>query len=211
MDNAGKKISVAVLASGRGSNFSAIADGITSGEVNAEIKVLITNNPDAKAIDVARKNSIAVEIIEKRKFKSREKMDLGIKKVLDRHNVDLVVLAGYMLLITSKELLNAYRNKIINIHPSLLPAFKGSVHAQQDAFEYGCRISGVTIHFVTDDVDGGPVLYQEAVDISACKNAEETAEKILLAEHSAYKKVVDSFSKGTYIVEGRRAIFIRKD
>lgn len=206
--NAGKQISIAVLASGRGSNFAAIAEGIMAGAVNAGIKVLITNNPDAKAVSIARKNTIPVEVVEKKKFKSREDMDLEIKRVLDRYGADLVVLSGYMLLVTSKELLEAYKNRIINIHPSLLPAFKGSMHAQQDAFEYGCRVSGLTIHLVTDDVDGGPIIYQEAVDISDCKSAEETTEKISRAEHTAYKKVIDSFSRGRYVTEGRKAIFI---
>ena len=108
-------ISIAVLASGRGSNFQSIIDGVKNGEVDAEIKVLITDNPEAKAIERAKQNGIPVEIVERKNFKTREEMDLGIKKVLDRYNVELVVLAGYMRIIRGKELLEAYRNKIINV------------------------------------------------------------------------------------------------
>ena len=195
-------IDIVVLASGRGSNFKAILDAIRNKECDANVKILITDNPEAKAIDIARANNIKVEIIDKKKFPNREDFDREIKKILDRENVDLVVLAGYMRIIVSKELLEAY--KIINIHPSLLPAFKGSTHAQHDAFDYGCKISGLTIHFVTDDVDGGQIIYQEAVDISKCKNGDEVAAEILKHEHKAYPKVIDMFAKGRFIVQGRR-------
>ncbi|MBS3067485.1 phosphoribosylglycinamide formyltransferase [Candidatus Micrarchaeota archaeon] len=203
----GSKISIAVLASGRGSNFQAIINGIAKGEVNADIKVLITNNPEAQAIERAKKAKIPIEIIDEKKSGMREQLDLEIKKTLDKYNVDLVVLAGYMKLIKSKELLQAYRNRIINIHPSLLPAFQG-LHAQKQAFDYGAKVSGLTIHFLDEQLDHGPIIYQEAVDISDCKDEEEAAEKILNREHKAYKKVIDSFSKGKYVIEGRRAKFV---
>lgn len=201
------KISIAVLASGRGSNFQAIIDGITKGEVNAEIKVLITNNPEAQAIQRAKKAKIPVEIIDEKKFATREAFDLEIKKALDRYKVELVVLAGYMRLIKSKDLLSAYRYRIINIHPSLLPSFPG-LHAQKQAFDYGAKVSGLTIHFLDEQLDHGPIIYQEAIDISDCKNEEEAAEKILKREHAAYKKVINSFSKGKYIIEGRKPRFV---
>lgn len=202
------KLSIAVLASGRGSNFQAVIDGINSKEINGEIKVLITDNPDAFAIERAKKNKIPFEIVSKKEFKTREEMDLRIKEILDKNKTDLIVLAGYMKIISSKELLNAYKYKIINIHPSLLPAFKGSMQAQIDAFEYGCKIAGLTIHFVTEDVDGGPIIFQKAVDISNCNSGEEAAAEILIHEHESYKKVIDSFSKGKYKIEGKRAIFV---
>lgn len=201
------KVKVAVLASGRGSNFKAIQEHIKAGRCDAEIKVLITNNPDAPAITIAKDNNIPVEIINKDDFPDREGMDDRIKELLDRYGVELVVLAGYMLLIKGKKLLTSYKNRIINIHPALLPAFPGAT-AQKDAFEYGVKMSGVTIHFVDESLDAGSIIHQEAVDISCCKSAEETAAKILKTEHKAYAKVVDSFSKGKYVVEGRRARFI---
>jgi phosphoribosylglycinamide formyltransferase 1 len=201
-------VQVAVLASGRGSNFKAIADAIDAGRCDAEIKVLITNNPDAPAIQMARDGGIPVEIVERKKFKARDDLDDAILAILQRHGVKLVVLAGYMLILKGKKLLSAYRNRIINIHPALLPAFPG-VDAQKQAFDYGAKVSGVTIHLVDETLDAGPILYQEAVDISDCKSAEEVAAKILKTEHAAYAKVVDSFSKGRYVVEGRRATYVR--
>jgi len=197
-------ISIAVLASGRGSNFQSIIDGIKTGEVDAEIKVLITDNPEAKAIERAKENNVPVEVVERKIFKTKEEMDLNIKEILDKYEVELVVLAGYMRILKGKELFEAYRNRIINIHPSLLPAFIGTTDAQKEAFEYGVKISGLTIHFVDETVDAGPIIYQEAVDISDCKNADEVSKKILKHEHRAYKKIVDLFSKGKYVIEGKK-------
>jgi len=202
------KIPIAVLASGRGSNFQAILDAIDKGTCAAEVKVLITDNPGAKAIERAKEKNIAVEVIDKKAIPDREQFDLEIKKKLDEYKVDLVVLAGYMRIIKSKELLEAYKYKIINIHPSLLPAFKGTTNAQHDAFNYGCKMSGLTIHFVTDDVDGGQIIYQKCVDISECKSGDEVAERIIKFEHEAYPMVVDSFARGKYEVKGKRVIYI---
>jgi len=202
------KIPIAVLASGRGSNFQAILDAIDKGTCAAEVKVLITDNPGAKAIERAKEKNIAVEVIDKKAIPDREQFDLEIKKKLDEYKVDLVVLAGYMRIIKSKELLEAYKYKIINIHPSLLPAFKGTTNAQHDAFNYGCKMSGLTIHFVTGDVDGGPIIHQKCVDISECKSGDEVAERIIKFEHEAYPMVVDSFARGKYEVKGKRVIYI---
>jgi phosphoribosylglycinamide formyltransferase-1 len=206
-----KKIRVAVLASGRGSNFRAISEAAKKGEISADMVVLISDNPAAAAISYAKENKIPVELVDFGKFQNKEDADLEIKKTLDRYKADLVVLAGYMRIVRSKVLLDAYKYRIINIHPSLLPAFTGSTHAQKDAFEYGCKVSGLTIHFVTADVDGGAVIFQKAIDISDCKSADETAAKILKVEHESYKKVVDSFAKGKYRVEGRRVIYEKSD
>ncbi|MEM4166236.1 MAG: phosphoribosylglycinamide formyltransferase [Candidatus Bilamarchaeaceae archaeon] len=197
-------LALGVLASGRGSNFQAILDAIQQKKCDAIIRVLITDNPAAKAIEIAQKNNIPVKIINKKDFPNRVEFDLEIKKTLDEYHVDLVVLAGYMRIILSDELLESYKYRIINIHPSLLPAFKGSTHAQHDAFNYGCKISGLTIHFVSKDVDGGEIIYQEAVDISKCKNGDEVAAEILKHEHNAYPKVIDMFAKGTFVIKGRR-------
>jgi len=198
------KIKIAVLASGRGSNFQAIINSVKAGQINAELKLLITDNPNAQAVERAKKAGIATEIIDKKIVSDKELFDEKILEILRKNSIELVVLAGYMRIIRSKKLLDAYKYKIINIHPSLLPAFAGGMHAQQDAFDYGVKISGLTIHFVTSDVDHGPIIYQEAVDISDCKSADEVAEKILKIEHQAYKKIVNSFSLGKYIVEGKK-------
>ncbi|HID72940.1 TPA: phosphoribosylglycinamide formyltransferase [Candidatus Micrarchaeota archaeon] len=199
---------IAVFASGRGSNFQAILDSIKEGTCDAEVRVLITNKPDAQAIERAKANNIPVEVVDRKQFASREELDDRIKELLDKYGAELVVLAGYVLLLKGKKLLEAYKNRIINIHPALLPAFPG-VDAQKQAFDHGVKISGITIHFVDENLDAGPIIYQEAVDISDCGSAEEAAAKILEAEHEAYPKVVDMFAKGTVTVEGRRVVYKR--
>lgn len=190
-----QKLRVAVLASGRGSNFLAILENIAKGEVYADIKVLIVDKPDARAIEHAKKYHVPVEFIDFSKFQNREDADKKIKEILDKNKIELVVLAGYMRIIRNKELLTTYHNRIINIHPSLLPEFKGSTHAQKDAFEAGRKVSGLTIHYVTADVDGGKIIYQEKVDIGDCKSADEVSKKILSHEHKAYSKVINEIAK----------------
>ena len=201
------KISVGVLASGRGSDFQSIVDGVESGRVNADIVVLISDNPAAKALERAREHKIPAFCIEREKYATSEEHDRAMRKKLEEFKVELVVLAGYMRLIKDKKFLDDYRGRIINIHPALLPSFPG-VHAQRDAFNYGVKISGYTIHFVDATPDGGPVVYQEAVDISNCKSEEEVTAKILEREHVGLPLIVDSFSKGKYVIEGRRARYI---
>ena len=198
---------MAVLASGRGSNFQAIIDAIKAGKLHAEVKVLITDNKKAPVIERATNAGIPVKLIEQEKFKTREEMDLEIKKTLDSLHIDLVLLAGYMRLLKAKELFEEYRNKIINIHPSLLPAFPG-IDAQKQAFEYGVKITGITIHFVDEQLDHGPIIHQRAIDIRNCKTAEQTAKKILSYEHKAYIAIIDQFTKGTYKIEDRKVVFI---
>ncbi|MEM4389855.1 MAG: phosphoribosylglycinamide formyltransferase [Candidatus Micrarchaeia archaeon] len=201
------RIRVAVLASGRGTDFQSIIDGVEKGEVNAEIVALITDNPAAMAIERAKKHGIPYFIIQPKDFPTREQHDHAIHMKLDELQVDLVVLAGYMRIIKDRAFLEAYAGRMINIHPSLLPAFPGA-HAQRDAFEAGVKISGYTIHFVDASVDGGPIIWQEAVDISDCKSAEEVAAKILAREHVGLPKVVDLFSKGKFKITGRRVEYI---
>ncbi|MCX6775319.1 MAG: phosphoribosylglycinamide formyltransferase [Candidatus Micrarchaeota archaeon] len=200
------KMKVGVLASGRGSDFQSIIDGVESGQVNTEIVLLISDNPEAKAIERARNHNIPVCCINPKDYPSREEHDRAIRKKLDESKIDLVVLAGYMRLIKDKKFLQDCKGRIINIHPALLPAFPG-VHAQKDAFNYGAKISGYTIHFVDDSLDGGPVIYQEAVDISDCKTGDEVAAKILEREHVGLPRIVDSFSKGKYKIEGRKVTY----
>lgn len=198
---------VAVLASGRGSNFKALLDAIRGGKCDARVCLLITNNPDAPAIAVAKEAGVKVEIIGRKDFPSREAMDERIRSLLESNGAELVVLAGYMLLIKGKRLLESYRHRIINIHPALLPSFPG-VDAQKQAFDYGAKVSGLTIHFVDASLDNGPIIHQEAVDISGCASADEVSMKILAHEHKAYARVVDSFSKGKYVVEGRHVRYV---
>ncbi|NYZ79298.1 phosphoribosylglycinamide formyltransferase [Candidatus Micrarchaeota archaeon] len=201
------KIRVGVLASGRGSDFQSIVDGVKGGKVNVTMSVLISDNPDAKALQIARENNIPAFSIERGKYLYREEHDNAIRKKLEEFNVELVVLAGYMRLITDRKFLEDYKGRIINIHPALLPCFPGT-HAQKDAFNYGVKISGYTIHFVDASPDGGPIIYQETVDISSCKTEDEVSSKILEREHVGLPMIVNSFSKGRYIIEGRRVRYV---
>jgi len=203
------KIRVAVLASGTGSDFQSIIDGIEAGSVNARITLLITDNPTAFALERAKKHGIPSKTFGPDKYSKREDLDKAIKSALDSEKPDLVVLAGYMRIIKDTGLLRAYSGRMINIHPSLLPAFPGA-HAQEDAFKAGEKVSGFTIHFVDDTLDGGPIIYQEPVDISGCKSADEVKAKILAREHIGLPMIVDSFSKGRYRIEGKRAFFERR-
>jgi phosphoribosylglycinamide formyltransferase-1 len=195
-------IRVAVLASGRGSDFQSLIDGIAAGKVDARIVLLITDNAEAPAIGRAEKNNIPHVVILRENYVDRLEHDRAIRKALDAAKIDLVVLAGYMRIIKDKDFLKAYSGRIINIHPSLLPAFPGA-HAQKDAFEHGAKVSGYTIHFVDSSLDGGPIIHQEAVYIGSCKTAEEATQKILEREHEGLPKIVDSFSKGRYVISGR--------
>ncbi|MEK6982695.1 MAG: phosphoribosylglycinamide formyltransferase [Candidatus Micrarchaeota archaeon] len=204
------KLKIAILASGRGSNFEEIAKAVKNGEINAEIKVMITNRPEAGAVSIAKEYKIPCEIIERKNFAKRTQFDLKLKEILDSYKVDLVVLAGYMLLIKSKELLEKYKNRIINIHPSLLPKYPGE-DAQEQAFKAGEKISGLTIHFVDAGLDSGPIILQKEVDISDCKNADEVTQKILNEEHKQYKKIIDNFSKGEYKIINGKVSSLRRD
>lgn len=198
------KIRIVVFASGRGSDFQSIIDGIGRGEVDAKIELLVTDNPNAQAIERAEKHSIPHKVFEIKNFATREAFDIAIMAEMDKLSPDLIVLAGYMKLIVSRGFLQKYSGRIINIHPSLLPKYPGA-HAQKDAFLAGEKISGLTIHFVDSSLDGGPVIYREEVDISDCKSAEEVSDRILEREHVALPKIVDSFSKGKYVIEGKKA------
>lgn len=183
---------VAVLASGRGSDFGSIVDAVKAGNVHARIVGLITDNPEAGAIAKAKEAGIPQFAI---RHSTREELDDGVMRMLDELAPDLVVLAGYMKVIKSSELLSKYKGRIINIHPSLLPKYPGA-HAQKDAFEAGEKVSGFTIHFVDETLDGGKIIYQEEVDISGCRTWEEAAEKILKREHVGLPMVVERFAKG---------------
>lgn len=195
-----KKIRIVVMASGRGSDFQSLLDGVERGTVSAQIAGLVVDNPNAYAIERAKMHNVPHFVLEEKEFGGREKLDEKILEKLNELKPDLVVLAGYMKIIKSKKLLGAYEGRMINIHPSLLPKYPGA-HAQQDAFEAREQVSGFTIHFVDDSLDGGPIIYQERVDISECKSAQEVADKILAREHVGLPKIVDGFAKGKYRYE----------
>jgi phosphoribosylglycinamide formyltransferase-1 len=195
-------IRIGVLASGRGSNFQSIIDGIKEGDIDGEIVVLISDKADAYALERAKENGISTEVVPPKEFENREKMDERIIEILKSKNVNLVVLAGYMRILTHG-LIEAFRHKMINIHPALLPSFPG-LDGQVQAFEHGVKVSGCTVHFVDEGTDTGPIIEQTCVRIDECKDAHEVAEKILPLEHQTMRKVVANLSKGKYVVEGRR-------
>ncbi|MBI2079562.1 phosphoribosylglycinamide formyltransferase [Candidatus Micrarchaeota archaeon] len=185
-----KKISLIVLSSGRGSNFQALIDWVKNESPPVEIKALITDNPNAQSIQRAKEADIDAEVVSYKEFEKKEKFHQEIFERIEKYEPDLIILAGYMRILRGEELFKRYQNRILNIHPSLLPQFKGSTNAQKDAFEAGLKVSGLTIHYVTENVDGGKIIYQEKVDISGCKDELEVAETILKREHLAYKGVI---------------------
>ena len=200
---------VAVLASGRGSNLQSIIDGIEAGQVQAQIVAVISNKTDAVALERARKHGIKDLFVDPKPFAgrpdSREAYDRSLLEVLQQHNVELVLLAGYMKIVTAV-LVNAYANRMMNIHPSLLPSFPG-LDVQKKAIDWGCKLAGCTVHFVTEGVDEGPIIIQAAVPILDGDTPDTLAARILVQEHKIYPRAVQLFAEGRLRVEGR-CVFI---
>jgi phosphoribosylglycinamide formyltransferase 1 len=193
-----------ILLSGRGSNFLAIADAITQGQIaNAGIAVVISNRLDAPGIEAARSKGFAAEVIEP-KGRPRAEHDAEIVATLRAHQVDLVCLAGYMRLL-SAEFVRAFPQRILNIHPSLLPAFPG-LDAQRQALEYGVEVSGCTVHFVDEELDHGVIVVQKTVSVLAQDNERTLAARILVQEHLAYAEAINRVLSGKYRIAGRRFV-----
>jgi phosphoribosylglycinamide formyltransferase-1 len=195
-------LKIGVLASGRGSNFQSIIDEIESDRLNAEIVLLITDNPSAFAIERAIKHRIDYLIILPKEYRSRDDLFSKISDELKKKNVELVVLAGFMRIV-GKPLIDAFPNRIMNIHPALLPSFPG-LHGQKQALDYGVKISGCTVHFVDEGMDTGPVIIQAAVPVFQNDTEETLSEKILRLEHKIYPEAIRLFSEGKIEVEGHK-------
>jgi phosphoribosylglycinamide formyltransferase-1 len=199
---------IAVLASGRGSNLQAIIEAIETGQVHAQIVAVISNKKDAVALERARKHGLPDLFVDPKPFAgrsdSREAYDRALLEVLEQRNVELVLLAGYMKIVTAV-LVNAYANRMMNIHPSLLPSFPG-LDVQKKALDWGCKLAGCTVHFVTEGVDEGPIILQAAVPVLDSDTPEALAERILEQEHKIYPRAVQLFSEGRLRVEGRRVL-----
>ena len=199
---------VAVLASGRGSNLQAIIDAMEAGTVQAKIVAVISNKKDAPALERAHRQGLPTLFVDPKPYAnrpdSREAYDLALLDVLRRHNVELVLLAGYMKIVTTV-LVEAFTNRMMNIHPSLLPSFPG-LDVQKKAIEWGCKLSGCTVHFVTEGVDEGPIILQAAVPILDDDTSDTLAARILDQEHKIYPRAVQLFAEGRLRVEGRRVI-----
>ncbi len=199
---------IAVFASGRGSNLQAIIDGIEAGQVHAQLVAVISNKQDAVALERARKHRVQDIFIDPKPFAgrpdSREAYDRALLDVLEKLDVELVLLAGYMKIVTAV-LVNAYTNRMMNIHPSLLPSFPG-LDVQRKAIEWGCKLAGCTVHFVTEGVDEGPIIVQAAVPVFDRDTPEILAARILEQEHKIYPRAVQLFAEGRLKVEGRRVL-----
>jgi phosphoribosylglycinamide formyltransferase-1 len=193
-----------VLISGRGSNLQALADAIREGRLQAAIAVVVSNRADAKGLERARHAGIDALCIDHRGFTSREEHDRAVVHELQARGVGLVCLAGYMRLVGGP-LLDAFPNAILNIHPSLLPAFPG-VDAQRQAIEHGAKVSGVTVHLVTAELDGGPIVLQRTVPVLDGDTPETLSARILAEEHRAYPEAVQVILEGGWRVDGRRFV-----
>ena len=197
-----KKAQLGILLSGRGSNFLAIADSIDAGRIpTAEIAIVISNKEDAPGIAAAKKRALDARVIPS-KGKTREQHDAEMMKVLREKNVDLICLAGYMRLL-SPEFIRAFPHKILNIHPSLLPAFAG-LEAQKQALDYGVKVSGCTVHFVDEALDHGPIILQKTVPVLPGDDVDSLSERILKEEHKAYSEAVVLVLGGRVSVSGRK-------
>lgn len=195
-----------ILVSGRGSNMEAIYNKIQSGEIPASIGVVISDNSQAKALETANQWGISGFCVERKAFDSRIEFEEALLAQLEAHGVELVVLAGFMRIL-SKHFIQRFSGKILNIHPSLLPSFPG-LHAQEQAIKYGAKVSGCTVHFVDEGMDTGPIVLQQAVTVEKDDTADTLAQRILMVEHQLYAKAIKLYCEGRLQVEGRKVKII---
>jgi len=197
-------INIGVLASGRGSNLEAILQSCEEGRIDGKVSVVISDVEDAYALERARKHGVPAVYIPPGKFKTKLEPEIEAQyvRVLTEHGVDLVCLAGFMRILGSC-LIGEFRGRILNIHPALLPAFPG-LEAQRQAWEYGAKVAGCTVHFVDEGVDTGPIIIQRAVPVLDDDDWHTLADRILEQEHKAYSEAIQLFAQGRLVVEGRR-------
>jgi phosphoribosylglycinamide formyltransferase-1 len=193
---------IACFASGRGSNFAAIIEAVKKKKIKADLALLVCDNPQAGAIEKAKAAGIKLALVERKDFGSKEEFEEKIIRHLEENKIDLIVLAGFMRML-SPALVGRFKFKILNIHPALLPSFKGS-HAIKDAFDYGAKVTGVTVHFVDEKMDHGPIILQETVTIAETDTPESLEEKIHKVEHRLYPEAIELFVEGRLKVGGRK-------
>jgi len=196
---------IGVLVSGRGTNLQAIIDAIENGELSAEIAVVLSNKKEAPALERAQDKSIETVYLDPKQFAGKKEYDLELSRELKKHGVDLVCLAGYMRIL-NPEFIGMFPGKIINIHPSLLPAFPG-LDVQQKAIDYGVKFSGCTVHFVNEEVDGGPIILQAVVPVHPSDNAETLSERILIQEHLIYPRAIQMIAENRLHIENRKVTY----
>jgi phosphoribosylglycinamide formyltransferase-1 len=193
-----------ILLSGRGSNFEAIASNVASGKIpDAHIAVVISNKPDAGGLEIARRTGLETLVVPS-KGRQRKEHDREVVAALQRHRVDLVCLAGYMRLL-SPWFVQQFPRRILNIHPSLLPSFPG-LEAQEQAFAYGVKVTGCTVHFVDEELDHGPIIVQKAIPVLDTDDEHTLAVRILEQEHVAYTEAIKIVLEGKYEIAGRRLV-----
>jgi phosphoribosylglycinamide formyltransferase-1 len=195
---------IAVFASGYGSNLQALIDFSKNVDLSGEIVLVFSDKSSAFALKRAQNHGIKAVFLDPAQFKTRGEFDEKIAGILEEEKIDLVVLAGYMLLI-GQNIVKKFKNRIINIHPALLPSFKGT-HGIKDAFDYGVKVTGVTVHFVDEGLDSGPIIMQQAVDVCEDDSAETLEEKIHEVEHKLYPLAVKYFCSGRLKIKGRKVI-----
>ena len=193
-----------ILLSGRGSNFQALQRAVASGDIPAEIALVVSNIEDAPGIERARSLGLDTVVLRHAGLRRRQH-DLRVVEALRRAEVDWVCLAGYMRIL-SPAFVEAFPERIVNIHPSLLPSFPG-LHAQEQAWSYGVRVSGCTVHLVDDGLDSGPIVEQVAVEVAGCADADDLSARILAQEHRIYPRAVSRLLSERWRVEGRRVVF----
>ena len=198
-----------VLASGRGSNLQAILDAIDAGRCPARVVVVVSDRASAPALDRGRRAGIKGVHVDPHAYADRAAFDQAVAAVLTEHAVELVCLAGYMRLL-SPGFVTAFRGRILNVHPALLPAFRG-LHPQRQALDYGVKVSGCTVHLVDDGVDTGPVILQEAVPVLPGDDERTLSERILAVEHRLYPQAVALAAAGRLKLEGRQVIILPRD
>jgi len=200
---AGKK-RIAVLASGRGSNFQAVLDAMRDGRIPATCVGLFTDNPEAYAAERARAADIPVTTVDYSRFASREEYEKALLSGLVTCNPDLLVLAGYMRIV-GREIVQEFTGRMINIHPALLPSFPG-LHGQRQSLEHGVKVAGCTVHFVDENLDGGPIIVQKCVPVLEGDDEEALASRILEQEHRCLPEAIRLFCEGRLSIVGRRVI-----
>lgn len=198
------KLPIGVLISGSGTNLQAIIDAIEAGKLDAKIEVVVSNKANAFGIERARRHGILTEVLDHRSFSSREAYDEAVVAILRQRRVALVVLAGFMRLL-SPGFIRAFANRIMNIHPALLPAFPG-LNVQQRAVEHGVRFSGCTVHFVNEECDEGPIIIQAVVPVLPDDTGETLAARILELEHRIYPRAIQLYAAGRLQIVGRRVV-----
>jgi phosphoribosylglycinamide formyltransferase 1 len=197
-----RKVPIGVLISGSGTNLQAIIDAIEANKLDATIRLVLSNRADAYGLVRAKNHGIPAEVLDHKNFTSREAFDAAAVETLKSRGVELVVLAGFMRLL-SPVFVKAFSNRMMNIHPSLLPSFPG-LHVQRRAVEHGVRFSGCTVHFVNEDCDEGPIIIQAVVPVFPEDTEETLAARILTQEHRIYPRAIQLYSEGRLRVEGRK-------